>query len=161
MLYALTADNAVTKYPIGLGDLKKEHPTTSFPASFAEFDYASYGVVEVTPKDLPTYNPDTQRVVEGTPALKNGAWEQVWKIEPLSAEEQQQILDGKAVGVRAERDRKLAESDWRIIYETEKAAVDGLGVQYPAAWAEYRQALRDIPQQPGFPTNVTWPDLPQ
>lgn len=29
-----------------------------------------------------------------------------------------------------------------------------------AAWVTYRQALRDVPQQPGFPTNVTWPIRP-
>lgn len=28
-------------------------------------------------------------------------------------------------------------------------------------WAKYRQALRDIPQQEGFPFNITWPDKPE
>jgi hypothetical protein len=27
-------------------------------------------------------------------------------------------------------------------------------------WPAYRQALRDIPTQPGFPTTISWPDLP-
>jgi len=30
-----------------------------------------------------------------------------------------------------------------------------------AAWAQYRQALRDIPQQDGFPENVIWPTKPE
>jgi hypothetical protein len=28
-------------------------------------------------------------------------------------------------------------------------------------WTTYRQALRDVPQQDGFPANVTWPDQPE
>ena len=53
--------------------------------------------------------------------------------------------------VRAQRDNLLAESDWTQVTD---APVD------QAAWATYRQALRDIPDQAGFPENVTWPDKP-
>lgn len=30
-----------------------------------------------------------------------------------------------------------------------------------AAWAAYRQALRDIPETEGFPFNITWPEKPE
>jgi uncharacterized protein YbjT (DUF2867 family) len=53
--------------------------------------------------------------------------------------------------VRAERDRLLAASDWTQVLD---APVDR------AAWAEYRQSLRDVPQQEGFPTDVAWPVKP-
>jgi len=56
-----------------------------------------------------------------------------------------------AVAIRAERNSKLTESDWTQIAD---APVD------KAAWATYRQSLRDIPQQAGFPTNVVWPVEP-
>jgi hypothetical protein len=29
------------------------------------------------------------------------------------------------------------------------------------AWIDYRQALLDVPEQPGFPINVVWPSKPQ
>jgi hypothetical protein len=29
------------------------------------------------------------------------------------------------------------------------------------AWAVYRQALRDLPEQPGFPEAIAWPDAPE
>ena len=35
-----------------------------------------------------------------------------------------------------------------------------LGTIFAGEWAVYRQALRDIPQQDGFPFDVVWPDLP-
>jgi len=56
-----------------------------------------------------------------------------------------------AANIRAERDRLLAASDWTQVAD---APVD------QAAWAAYRQALRDIPQQEGFPHNVAWPVKP-
>jgi hypothetical protein len=62
--------------------------------------------------------------------------------------------------IRARRDTLLAESDWVVTKAIEQNAQDGLGVQIPVVWLDYRQALRDIPQQPGFPDNVTWPTAP-
>jgi len=53
--------------------------------------------------------------------------------------------------VRVKRDRLLAASDWTQVAD---APVDH------AAWAVYRQALRDVPQQAGFPANVVWPVKP-
>ena len=54
--------------------------------------------------------------------------------------------------VRQERDDLLASSDWTQVAD---APVD------QAAWSAYRQALRDIPQQAGFPTDITWPTKPE
>lgn len=53
--------------------------------------------------------------------------------------------------VRSQRDGLLSESDWTQLKD---APVD------QAAWAAYRQALRDIPSQKGFPASVVWPDKP-
>jgi hypothetical protein len=60
-------------------------------------------------------------------------------------------VQSKAISVRAERSSLLAASDWTQVAD---APVD------QAAWASYRQALRDIPDQPGFPHNVAWPTKP-
>ena len=61
------------------------------------------------------------------------------------------ILPLMSAEVRTERDAKLTESDWTQVAD---APVD------QAAWATYRQALRDIPDQAGFPTEVNWPIEP-
>ena len=52
------------------------------------------------------------------------------------------------------RDRLLAESDWTQIPRSP------LTVEQQDAWAAYRQELRDIPQQAGFPLTVVWPTTP-
>jgi hypothetical protein len=57
----------------------------------------------------------------------------------------------QAKSVRASRDEKLAECDWTQVAD---APVD------KAVWATYRQALRDITTQEGFPWTITWPDAP-
>jgi nitrogen fixation protein len=59
--------------------------------------------------------------------------------------------DRAAAEIRTERDAKLTESDWTQVAD---APVD------QAAWATYRQALRDIPDQAGFPNEVNWPTEP-
>lgn len=56
----------------------------------------------------------------------------------------------KAEQVRRERDIILAATDWR-------ASAD---LTLSTEWATYRQALRDIPSQAGFPNTITWPTEP-
>lgn len=77
--------------------------------------------------------------------------------QSLASVMQQQTEDA----VRAERDKLLADTDWVVTKAIEQNAQDGLGMQIPVVWLDYRQALRDIPQQPGFPDNVTWPTEPE
>lgn len=52
--------------------------------------------------------------------------------------------------VRKKRDLFLQQSDWTQLID---APVDR------EAWADYRQALRDLPQQEGFPGEVVWPEV--
>ena len=56
-----------------------------------------------------------------------------------------------AMGHRLKRDFLLKECDWTQVADV---PVD------KAAWATYRQALRDIPVQSGFPLEVIWPTQP-
>ena len=57
----------------------------------------------------------------------------------------------QASAVRQSRGDKLADSDWTQVAD---APVDKV------VWATYRQALRDITTQEGFPWTITWPDAP-
>ena len=60
----------------------------------------------------------------------------------------------QAKSVRQSRDDKLKETDWIVIKNLE------LNANIPGAWEVYRQALRDIPAQSGFPWTITWPESP-
>lgn len=58
--------------------------------------------------------------------------------------------DRKGVDVRRERNQLLKESDW----------VSGSDITMSDAWKTYRQELRDITTQKGFPNTITWPTKP-
>lgn len=58
--------------------------------------------------------------------------------------------------VRARRDAAIIASDWTQA----PGARSRIGETMAAAWDAYRQALFDLPAQPGFPATVTWPDPP-
>lgn len=58
----------------------------------------------------------------------------------------------KAAEVRKERNILLAATDWTQAVDIPQTVKD--------KWAPYRQALRDVPQQEGFPENITWPQEP-
>jgi hypothetical protein len=57
-----------------------------------------------------------------------------------------------AVDARRERDVRLIRSDWTQLPDVPEAT--------QARYQVYRQALRDITSQPGFPTDIQWPEQP-
>jgi hypothetical protein len=57
-----------------------------------------------------------------------------------------------AAAARAERNALLAATDWTQAADVPQATKN--------KWAPYRQALRDVPEQPGFPSNIQWPVKP-
>ena len=155
-----------------ISQFKASYPNTSFPKQITTdiLDKYGYDVVlngaaaEVTDP----YGVSTRDGVEEI----NGQWFTRFVAGPVftdndegTAAEQEAAyragIDAKtAEGVRNERNNRLAATDWRVTYEAEKAAVDGLGMQLPTVWSDYRQALRDVPSQAGFPHEVTWPTEP-
>lgn len=57
----------------------------------------------------------------------------------------------KATDIRRQRDSLLSATDWR-------ASTD---LTLSTEWATYRQALRDVPSQAGFPNTIVWPSEPE
>lgn len=81
---------------------------------------------------------------------ENGQW-----VAPSQAE----VDAATAALVRAQR-------DFLLVREVDPVASNALrwasiSAEQQQAWADYRQALLDVPQQPGFPHNVTWPSKPE
>jgi len=88
------------------------------------------------------YEDDKYFIKDGRPVARDVVQSPSGKevSKPLSSEE-----------IRLLRDKMLSQTDWTQIAD---APVD------KGAWAIYRQALRDIPQQEGFPDDVHWPPRP-
>jgi len=61
------------------------------------------------------------------------------------------VLDPDAeMLTRSKRNRLLSDTDWMALSDNTMTP----------EWASYRQALRDITEQEGFPYSVTWPTKP-
>ncbi|MDP2715549.1 phage tail assembly chaperone [Rheinheimera sp.] len=73
-----------------------------------------------------------------------------WDTMKTAEQQEAERLEALAQQVRGERDSKLYKTDFYMLQDAPPA---------PAGVAEYRQALRDITEQPGFPESVQWPEL--
>ena len=82
----------------------------------------------------------------------NGKWYTKYSVADMIDEAKAAADANQATSIRNERNRKLTETDWT---QVDDAPVD------KAVWATYRQALRDVPAQEGFPWDVTWPTQPE
>lgn len=145
-MFALVQNGALVRYPYTITDLRLANQNVSFAANVDDDTLASFGMVRVITVDRPNVT-DGQVVEEDQPIFSDGNWVQTWVVRELNEAEIQQRKDA----IRNERNALLAASDWTQLAD---ATVD------KAAWAAYRQALRDIPQQAEFPYNVTYPVTP-
>lgn len=141
-------------------EVKALHKNVSFSKVVDTF--ADLGWDEITAVNMPAASSDMKIVVEGTPAQVGGKWTQVWEEQDRfttdsdgtkaekEAAYQVQLDNQAATNVRSERDQKLKDTDWMGLSD----------VTMSTEWATYRQALRDVPAQSGFPNSVTWPTEP-
>ena len=128
-----------------IGQLRKDNPNVSFPKDIPLETLASYNVYPLTVADRPSYNNLTEDTVLNTPTEVNGAWIQSYSVVRKSQEDAER-------NIREQRNFLLSESDWTQVSDS---PVD------KTVWATYRQELRDITVQEGFPFNVTFPAMPE
>lgn len=101
--------------------------------------------VNIKTKELEPYQPPAPANTEwATHRWDADAW--AWVADPTDA--------ALARDARVERDRRLAATDWVVARAMER------GEPVPADWVGYREHLRDVPEQPGFPRVITWPTPP-
>ena len=128
-------------------------PNTSFPAAGPDAEWLAESNVYPVEEHL-YFDANEYKRVGIEPTLRDGV---VYTADlvALTDEEKAQREDEKtaqlAASVREQRDRLLAACDW-----TQLADV----TDNKAEWATYRQALRDITKQTGFPQNIEWPNMP-
>lgn len=149
-MYVKVTNGVVEKYPYSIGELRKDNPTVSFPKNPGNDLLAEWNVFPVQPQNPPAFNQANQNCDRVNPTLQNGVWVETWSVTAASNDEINRRTAEMSIQVRAQRDSELMRSDWTQVADS---PVD------KAAWATYRQALRDIPSQPGFPWEVVWPTV--
>jgi hypothetical protein len=134
-------------YPYSVWQLMRDNPQTSFPKNPSDELLAQWNVFPVKELARPNYNPQTHYLKQSAVYQVDGNWQVHYSAEPLPKAQVEQAM-------RAERDRLLAESDWVVAKAYEQQT------PVPDAWVDYRQKLRDVPTQQGFPYDIIWPEQP-
>jgi hypothetical protein len=150
-MFVKTTNDQINQYPYTVGNLRRDNPNTSFPKRVSDEMLADWSVFPVAKADRPNVD-HTQNLTEGQPALVDGQWQQTWVITDATPEEVSQRAAQQADDIRNKRNQLLSESDWTQIADAPVNAT---------AWATYRQALRDVTSQVGFPYDITWPNKPE
>ncbi len=145
------------------GEIRKLNPNVSLPKVWNDNVHDALGVDPVFETPKPDTTGDYKVVVrDGAEQDANSNWVQKWVEQDMFADtddatkaEQeaayQALVDAEAAeSVRADRDARLAKTDWMGMSD----------VTMSADWATYRQGLRDVPAQSGFPHTITWPSEP-
>lgn len=149
------------------GEFRALHPNTSLPAQLSEELINELGADVVFEGAQATGGTRYQYSERDGVEEINGKWFTKYRLGPVftdqitdsvtqTAAQQQASYEAvkdadQATAMRADRNTRLADSDWTQVAD---APVN------KAAWVIYRQELRDITSQSGFPWEITWPDQP-
>lgn len=144
------------------GEWRAANPNISLPRVWNQNVLDTLNIEAVLEAPKPDAGPYQYVARNGIEQDAKGNWVTAWEIrdmfsddtEGTKAEKEaayQAELDAVAAkSVRAERDRRLSETDWTALSD----------VVMSPEMADYRQALRDITDQVGFPHTVEWPTKP-
>jgi len=126
-------------------------PNTGFPIQLTEQIINDFDgdVVFEGPQTQPTRYQIAFR--DGVEKIE-GKWYTKHSVLDMDAESIAAKDTQQANSVREQRNKELASCDWTQVND---APVD------KTAWASYRQALRDISAQDGFPWIINWPTKPE
>lgn len=140
-------------------EVRKIHSNVSF--STVVDTYADLGWDEIAAVPQPEPSSALKIMEEDAPVEINGEWTQVWIEADKFADSEDSTKEEKEADyiafleadaedeTREDRNKRLAVTDWAALTDTEMTE----------DMAAYRQALRDVPQQAGFPHEVTWPSI--
>ena len=132
------------------GEFRQLNPNTSFPQQISANTLNDFGadVVLEGPQASPTRYQTAYR--DGVEQI-DGKWYTKYSVADMDDEAKTAKDAEQAKAVREDRTKRLSESDWTQVADS---PID------KAVWATYRQALRDVTAQSGFPWEVTWPTQP-
>ena len=135
------------------GTLVELFPNVSFPSTGVEPEFlVENSLMEVVVWEM--FDSAVEKLETVEPYIKDGKVYSCLKVLKTEAELQDDALKvqlAKENEVRNQRNQLLKDSDWTQVAD---APVD------KTAWAIYRQDLRDVTAQEGFPCNIVWPSRP-
>jgi hypothetical protein len=150
------------------GQIRSDNPNVSLPKVWNDNVNETLGIDPVFASPKPEPSGDYKVVVRnGVVQDANGNWVYAWTERDMFTEYTDDdgvthsVADQQAAYDASEA-AKLAKSE-RAKRDDLLKATDHYGlsdVTMSAEMTTYRQALRDVPQQTGFPQTITWPEAP-
>ncbi len=131
-------------------EFRAAHPNTSFPQQLTVDLLDGFDADPVLNGAQPSAG-RYQTVARDNVEEVNGKWFTKFILIDMDDEAKTIVDENQAKSIRSTRDEKLKATDWTQVAD---APVD------KAVWATYRQALRDVPAQAGFPYDIAWPVEP-
>lgn len=131
-------------------NLAAQFPNTSLPVSLTQDDFDALGIDPVFEGPQPEHTRFQVVYRDGVEQIE-GKWYTKYGVSDMDQEAIDALTATQWESVRALRNTKLENCDWTQLPD---APVDA------AAWAAYRQELRDITTQTD-PFNITWPQEPE
>lgn len=137
------------------GEIRQANPNTSFPSQWSAELVENLGLDPVFETPQPSITRYQTAYKDGVEQDSNGNWVWKWSVSEMD-NDTKAVIDGRqASAVRSTRNAQIAECDWTQLDDTPITNSKKL------EWATYRQALRDVPSQSGFPWEITWPIKPE
>ena len=81
----------------------------------------------------------------------------LWIVSKIPEPTPEEVKERKAQEIRNQRDLLLSKTDYYFLVDNPKQLTE----EQLAEVQTYRNELRELPEQEGFPENVTWPDIPE
>ena len=148
-MYVKVNDGKGTEYSVS--QLKADNVNVSFPKDIDNDLLAAFDVYPAVNGEAPSHDPATQNLTRSAEAtLVDGVWTFAYSVDDKTAQQKTDYVTALAADVRNRRDNLLAATDWMALSD----------VTMSDDWKTYRQALRDVPAQLSFPTDITWPTEP-
>ena len=143
-----------TQEAYGIGQLRRDNKTVSFPKTIEASTLASYGVYSAVIGEVPSYNSSTQIVTQNETATEvGGQWTYEYTVRNKTSEVLAAEVASVTASARATRNGLLAETDYMALSD----------VSMSAEMTTYRQALRDITSHANWPnmSDNDWPTKPE
>ena len=163
--------NRTTGAVVNDSQFRAENRNTSFPQQLTAEIIDSFGYDPVLEGPQATTIPPYQYSQRDGVVEVNGQWFTHYIAGPIftdytdpdgvvhtAAEQYEAYCFGKDTeqgkSVRTDRNKRLADCDWTQLPDAP------LNQEQKLAWVNYREELRNVPQQEGFPWTVIWPEQP-
>jgi len=145
-MYAKIIDGALAKYPYYLEDMRAEYPDATISDEPTDEELAACNAKKAVMGPNPTQSSRTHTFSTSFTDNEDGTVTIVYVPKELD----RRLAE---FNMRDARNSALTRCDWVMTRAFEE------GNPVPANYLAYRQALRDLPAQAGFPYDYVWPVL--